>query len=129
MLNLSSALLADAGTASERRPFGIGDTVRVTYGTPDPDFPGMRLDGWIGEVVDVDAAHHPARYLVQWNEKTLRRMSRGYHTRCGVGGMVLDQMWLFDEDLDACRSTSSRSTCPRSSFPPSTVESRLPAMV
>jgi hypothetical protein len=97
----SNATVVEARAAAGRLRLAVGDLVRVTFGTPDPDFPGMRLDGWVGRVVEADASTTPALYLVEWNERTMRRMSPGYRVWCRDEDLVVDRMWLFEEDLHA----------------------------
>jgi hypothetical protein len=95
-----TATVEEIGTANQRPPLAVGDIVCARAGTWDPDFPDCRLDGWMGEIVEVDETVAPARYLVQWNQRTLGRMSPDCRDRCEMEDFVLDRMWLFDDDLD-----------------------------
>ena len=95
-----NATLLDAGAANECLFLAIGDMVCVKPGTLDPDFSGWPLDGWVGEIVELDATSTPRHYLVRWNEDTVARMPPDCRDWCEREDVALDQMWLFDVDLD-----------------------------
>jgi len=101
MWQADTAILEDFSATGQRPPLAIGDAVFARAGTPDPDFPDILLDGWIGEIVELDATVTPVRYLVQWDERTLGRMAPDCRDRCEMEDFVLDQMWLLEDDLDA----------------------------
>jgi len=66
----------------------------------DPDFPDRRLDGWSGMILETDETVTPVQYLVQWDRKTVRKMSSECRVRCEMEDFVFDQMWLLEGDLD-----------------------------
>jgi hypothetical protein len=100
MWQADTAMLKDVGAADWRPSLAVGDAVRVRAGTSDPDFPDRPLDGWIGKIVERNEKAVPTQCRVQWDESTLDAMSAGDRKRCEREDFVLDQMWLFEDDLD-----------------------------
>ena len=70
-----TAMLEDIGAADGRPLLTVGDAVCVRPGTPDPDFPGRRLDGWSGSIIEQNNTVSPAQYLVQWDKNTVSRIT------------------------------------------------------
>ncbi len=100
MSQVNAALLEESGKATFLPRPAVGDPVRAKAGTPDPDFPYSTLDGWAGVVVEADYAAEPPRFLVQWDESTMGKMSPHCRADCRSADFVLEQMWLVQDDLD-----------------------------
>jgi len=94
-------VLDGGGVRDWRPPLAVGDAVCVRAGTPDPDFPGKRLDDWTGVIAARNEAVAPTRCLIQWDENTVDGMSDEYRVRCAMEDLALDQMWLSEDDLYA----------------------------
>ena len=77
--------------------FKVGDQVRVKHGVMDTEYPDMPLGGWAGKITEVDRR---AIYTVQWSPETLANIHPVYKKRCERDGMVLEEYWLEDEDLE-----------------------------
>ena len=99
MFNTSTASLVEMDAAVWRPSFEVGDVVRVKAGVEDPDFPGLRLDDWVGEIIDVGRRPDLPHFLVQWSDETVRRLAPFYRDRCETEDVVLDEMWLIADDL------------------------------
>jgi uncharacterized protein YodC (DUF2158 family) len=78
--------------------FQVGDRVRVKQGILDPDYPDMPLGGWAGTITEV---HRRGRYTIRWSRETLATIHPVYGKRCERDGMVLEEYWLGDDDLEA----------------------------
>jgi hypothetical protein len=77
--------------------FKVGDQVRVKHGVMDTEYPDMPLGGWAGKITEVDRR---AIYTVQRSPETLANIHPVYKKRCERDGMVLEEYWLQDEDLE-----------------------------
>lgn len=99
MSSIADAICMEHDGANGRAPFCVGDTVVVTRGVADPDFPDVHLDGRAGTVIEVDRKTSPTRYLLEWNESALESFPRRCRDRCESEDMVFGQMWLFEDDL------------------------------
>jgi Calcium binding len=75
--------------------------VRVRGGIRDPDFPAIGLGGWSGRVLEVNESERPPLYLVEWDERTLEAMHPAYRERGIQDGLVMDEMWLNENELEA----------------------------
>jgi hypothetical protein len=92
-------------TARKKKPrpparFAAGAQVRVKPGTTDPDFPDIPLGGWAGTIQEVDQRSDPPTYLVEWDRHTLDHMHPVYRKRCERDGLVLESMWLGEDDIE-----------------------------
>jgi hypothetical protein len=79
--------------------FAVGDEVRVTCGTRDPNFPDIPLGGWAGTISEVDD-DYPPNYLVEWNKQTLDQMHPIFRKRCARDDLEFEYMWLQEADLE-----------------------------
>jgi len=93
-------MTARPGTTTGRPRFTIGQSVAVRHGITDPDFPDQRLDGWRGTIVEVDPKHRPTRYLLRYHRGVVQQLPAECLKHCEQKDMVLDQMWLFEGDLE-----------------------------
>ena len=64
----------------------------------DTDYPDIPLGGWAGTVTEVD---RHGTYTVRWSRETLASIHPVYKKRCKRDGMVLEEYWLGDDDLEA----------------------------
>jgi hypothetical protein len=80
--------------------FQVGDKVRVKYGVIDPDFEDIPLGGWTGTVTEVEQADDQITYEIKWDKRTLSGMHPVYRKRCDRDGLVLETMWLGEEDIE-----------------------------
>lgn len=78
--------------------FKIGDQVRVKHGTTDTDYPDMPIGGWAGTISEL---HGKGMYTVRWSQETLNSIHSIFKERCKRDGMVLEEYWLGEEDLEA----------------------------
>jgi hypothetical protein len=101
MWQSNTAMLEDIDAADRRPRLAIGDTVGTRVGTFDPDFPDIELNGWIGTIIKRDDTIATARCLVRWDERTVRQMSPDCREWCDMEDAAIDEMWLFEDDLDA----------------------------
>jgi uncharacterized protein YodC (DUF2158 family) len=77
--------------------FAVGDRVRVRHGVMDVDYPDMPLGGWAGAIAEV---HDDGMYTVRWSGETLAVIHPVFKKRCDRDGMVLEEYWLGDDDLE-----------------------------
>ena len=77
--------------------FKIGDKVRVKHGVRDTDYPDMPLGGWAGTIHEI---HKDGMYTVRWSRETLAAVHPVFKKRCERDGMVLEEYWLGDDDLE-----------------------------
>jgi len=82
-----------------RRAFSVGTCVRVKTHVMDPDFPGLSLGGWAGEVVDVQEGNATS-YLVRWSRITLQGIHPAFRDRCEMDDLCFDRIWLMETDLE-----------------------------
>ena len=74
--------------------------VRVRRGVSDPDFDDLTIGGWAGTICEVKHGLPPI-CLVRWSQETLDNQSSVYRKRCERDGYDGQEMWLFEEDLEA----------------------------
>lgn len=79
--------------------FSIGEQVCVRHGVTDPDFPDIPSSGWAGTISEIERGA-PTRYLIELNERTLRSLHPIYQKRCERDGLVANEVWMFEEDLE-----------------------------
>ncbi|MCY2987026.1 MAG: hypothetical protein NTY19_04060 [Planctomycetota bacterium] len=77
--------------------FKVGDNVRVKHGVTDVDYPDMPLGGWAGAISEI---HKSGMYTVRWSQETLAAIHPVFKKRCERDGMVLEDYWLGDDDLE-----------------------------
>lgn len=77
--------------------FKVGDHVWARHGVMDTEYPDMPLGGWAGTIVEV---HRPGMYTVHWSRETLAAIHPVYKKRCERDGMMLEESWLADSDLE-----------------------------
>lgn len=87
---------------AEKRPtaptnFKVGDKVRVRHGVADVEYPDMPLGGWAGTIHEI---HNDGMYTVRWSGETLAAIHPVFKKRCERDGMVLEEYWLGDDDLE-----------------------------
>src|SRR5438128_391058 len=80
--------------------FANGAQVRVKPGITDPDFADIPLGGWAGMIREVDQRSAPPTYLIEWNRHTLDHMHPIYRKRCERDGLILESMWLGEDDIE-----------------------------
>jgi len=88
--------------AKKRKPptpakFKVGDHVRVKHGIRDTDYPDMPLGGWAGTISEI---HDDGMYTVRWSKETLAAIPSVFKKRCERDGMVLEEYWLGQDDLE-----------------------------
>ncbi|MBC8877101.1 MAG: hypothetical protein H8E44_47335 [Planctomycetes bacterium] len=77
--------------------FNVGDKVRVKHGITDVEYPDMPLGGWAGTISEI---HEDGMYTVRWSRETLAAIHPVFKKRCERDGMVLEEYWLGDDDLE-----------------------------
>jgi len=77
--------------------FRVGDRVRVKHGVQDEEYPDIPLGGWAGAVVEW---HRDGVYTVHWSRETLAAIHPIYKKRCERDGLVLQQYWIDEKDLE-----------------------------
>lgn len=100
MSRIANESCMERDAATDRPLFRSGDSVTVSCGIADPDFPEMPLDGWTGTVIQVERLTAPTRYLVQRTQSALERAPSDCRDRCESEDLVFDQMWLLEGDLE-----------------------------
>jgi len=78
--------------------FKIGHKVRVKHGITDVEYPDMPMGGWAGTISEI---HEDGNYTVRWSRETLAAIHPVFKKRCERDGMVLEEYWLGDDDLEA----------------------------
>lgn len=61
---------------------GSGTRVRVLDGIQSPEFPDIPIAGWSGTVVEVVGKAPDAKYMIEWDDATLKAMPPDYVQRC-----------------------------------------------
>lgn len=77
--------------------FHVGDKVLVKHGIKDVEYPDMPLGGWAGTIAEV---HRDGMYTVRWSGETLAAIHPVFKKRCERDGLVLEDYWLGDDDLE-----------------------------
>lgn len=77
--------------------FKVGDKARVKKGVMDAEYPDMPMGGWAGTISEI---HKDGMYTVQWSKETLAAVHPVFKKRCERDGMVLEEYWLGDDDLE-----------------------------
>ncbi len=77
--------------------FQVGDRVRVKPGTMDADYADMPLGGWAGSIADIDPF---GIHTVRWSDETIASIDPAYKRRCERDGLVLEEYWLKEADLE-----------------------------
>jgi uncharacterized protein YodC (DUF2158 family) len=77
--------------------FKVGDEVRVKKGVMDVEYPDMPMGGWAGTISEI---HKDGMYTVRWSKETLAAIHPVFKKRCERDGMVLEEYWLGDDDLE-----------------------------
>jgi uncharacterized protein YodC (DUF2158 family) len=78
--------------------FKVGDKVRVKHGFTDVEYPDMLMGGWAGTISEI---HKHGMYTVRWSQETLAAIHPVFKKRCERDGMVLEEYWLGDDDLES----------------------------
>jgi hypothetical protein len=71
--------------------------VRVKKGVMDVEYPDMPMGGWAGTISEI---HKDGMYTVRWSKETLAAIHPVFKKRCERDGMVLEEYWLGDDDLE-----------------------------
>ncbi len=79
--------------------FSIGDLVRVKPGVSDPDFPDIPLGGWAGKIIEAQHGR-PRMVLIRWNVETLKNVDPIFRKRSERDGLILEEMWLDEVELE-----------------------------
>lgn len=79
--------------------FQVGDAVRVKSGITDPDYPEFPIGGWTGIVSQI-AQKARSTCLIDLDGRTLDNLHPVYLKRCKRDGLVYEQVWLLQEDLE-----------------------------
>jgi hypothetical protein len=83
----------------------VGSNVRVRFGVLDPDYPDLFITGWTGTIVRTnDNRRTPC--LVRWDWNTLEHADPTGQLRRKQDGLVLEEMWLAEEDLSVDPSSN-----------------------
>ncbi len=78
----------------------IGDHVRVRKGVRDPDFPGQRLDGYSGWVIDVNELEGGYGVLIAWDARTLSSIPEKIWQKGEEENLDLTKMWLLSTEVE-----------------------------
>ena len=80
--------------------FDIGDKIVVKDGVLDPDF-GTSIEGWTGEISEVDSdSESRITYRIEWDEKTIKGMSKKHITTCDKENLDHACMYLFGNEIE-----------------------------
>ena len=77
--------------------FRVGDNVRVKHGFTDVEYADLPMGGWAGTVTDVDKR---GVYTVRWTPETLAAIHPVFKKRCERDGLVFEEYWFGDDDLE-----------------------------
>jgi uncharacterized protein YodC (DUF2158 family) len=77
--------------------FKVGDKVRVKKGVMDVEYPDMPMGGWAGTISEI---RKDGMYTIRWSRETLAAIHPVFKKRCERDGMVLEEYWLGDNDLE-----------------------------
>jgi len=79
--------------------FDVGDKIVVKEGTEDPDF-GTIIEGWAGEITEVDKdSESQITYRIEWDRKTITRMSKKHIDTCDKENLDHTCMYLFGNEI------------------------------
>ncbi len=81
--------------------FAVGRAVRVKPGVVDPDLPDRSIAGWSGDIVAGETDGGQRLWLVQWDERTRKKLPPGYEIRCEERGLDPFCMWLKESELES----------------------------
>src|SRR5690606_9562813 len=59
-----------------------GTGVRVKEGVSLPEFPGISIAGWTGEVLETKGRGAAVQYIIQWDDRTVASMPADYRAHC-----------------------------------------------
>src|SRR5262249_52500214 len=80
--------------------FGLGDPGPVKWGTRAPDYDDVPLGGWAGPIRDRGPSPEGVVYLLGLDDRTLRELPDAYRQRCARDGLILEELWLAEDDLE-----------------------------
>ncbi len=80
--------------------FKVGDKVRVKPGVSDPDFPGMPLGGWSGNITQIIEHEGQINCVFELDERTLTSIHPIYKQRCEIDGLDYRFMGLNQEEIE-----------------------------
>ena len=80
--------------------FVDGDKITVKDGVVDPDF-GTSIEGWTGEISEVGSdSESRITYRIEWDEKTIKSMSKVHIATCEKGNLDHACMYLFGNEIE-----------------------------
>lgn len=77
-----------------------GTRVRVKPGVTIPEFPDVSCAGWTGTVAELVGKKTEPKYIVEWDEATLRQMPPSYVKECERRNLFYRMACLGGEDLE-----------------------------
>lgn len=81
--------------------FTIGDSVQVKKGVKDPDFKGLRIEGWQGRITEItEEKEGPSLVHIEWDSTTLKNMPAKFIEKCEEDGLGYTSMYLFFQDVE-----------------------------
>lgn len=78
-----------------------GTGVRVKQGVSLPEFPGISIAGWTGEVLETKGRGAAVQYIIQWDDRTVASMPADYRAHCEEHGLTHEMVCLSREDVEA----------------------------
>jgi len=60
----------------------VGARVRVKAGTTMPEFPDVACGGWTGTIAETSGKKPNTKYIVEWDDATLKSMPEPYLKLC-----------------------------------------------
>ena len=67
---------------SAEQALSVGTKVRVRAGVAAPEFPEVSCAGWTGEIAELTGKKADPKFLIEWDDETLRRMPPDYVRQC-----------------------------------------------
>ncbi len=86
-------------------PYELNATVRVRAGVHDEDYPDLKLAGWQGRIIEIDAEE--ALYLVAWDSRSLWEVAPDYIAQCEAEEV---EWWSFYLSADEIAPAPPRDT-------------------
>ena len=92
--------MAKKKTASGRA-LAAGTQIRVRPGVAAPEFPAVPCEGWTGRIADMTGKKDDPRYVIEWDDETLRRMPADYVQQCEQRQLFYRMACLRPDEIEA----------------------------
>lgn len=79
----------------------VGSKIQVKTGTAVPEFPEFACDGWAGVIREVSGKRPQARYIIEWDDRTLEKMPSAYREKCEEQGLYFRMACLDANTLES----------------------------